>query len=350
MTGVEPATGLATVGNGHVVTFSGGDPAPRSGTPHAESERERLAQLDAAAEVYVAGQRPVNTLTAYARDWRLWEDFTHDTGIPLLSGTVGALVGFVRWLETTRQAAPATIDRRLTGAVVGLRQLHAHLDPDAERAARQALGGYRRRLAEAGITRGRGKAHPITLPDLHAVSVSCPPSLAGVRERAIVLVGFGIAARCSDLANLLATDITRDPKGLVVTVRHGKSVGESQIPYGKHPQTCAVRAWQAWIAAADITGGPALRRITRHDTISPGGLSPQAVDQALTRAGRRAGLPYTLTAHGLRSGFATEARRAGVPDHIIADQGRWKRGSLALHEYFRRLDSWTDNALDKLDL
>ena len=268
----------------------------------------------------------------------------------MLSGTTGALVGFVRWLETTRAAAPATIDRRLTGAVVGLRHHRAHLEPGAERAARHALGGYKHRLAEAGISRGRGKAHPITLADLHSVSVSCPDTLAGRRERAMVLLGFGIAARCSDLANLLATDITADHRGLIVTVRHGKSIGESQIPYGKHPHTCAVRAWQAWTTAAAITDAHAFRRITRHDTLSPAGLSPQAIDQAITRAGERAGLPYTLTAHSLRSGFATEARRAGVADHIIADQGRWKRGSTALHEYFRRIDAWTDNPLSKLDL
>jgi integrase len=170
----------------------------------------------------------------------------------------------------------------------------------------------------------------------------------------MVLLGFGIAARCSDLAHLLAADIIPDAKGLVVTVRHGKSVGESPIPYGKHPQTCAVRAWQNWTHAIDTTadaaGGPAFRRITRHDTLTPAGLSPQAVNQALARAGHHAALPYTLTAHSLRAGFATEARRAGVPDHIIADQGRWKRGSTALHQYFRRLDSWTDNPLSQLDL
>jgi integrase len=314
------------------------------------TERERLARLEAIAGRYVASQRPANTLRAYAADWKVWEDYIAAAQIPLLSGTAGALVGFVWWLETTKQAAPATIDRRLTGAVVGLRQLHAHLEPRAALAARQALSGYRRRLAEAGITRGRGQARPITVPELRTVSLSCPDTLAGRRDRALLLLGFAIASRCSDLANLLVTDIAPDPKGLCVTVRFGKAIGTSPIEYGHHLATCAVRAWTAWTTAAAITAGPAFRRVDRHNRLLRDGLSPQAVDQALLRAGRRANLPYPLTAHSLRSGLATEARRAGKRDDVIAAQGRWQPGSRALHRYFRQVDRWTDNALTDLGL
>jgi integrase len=314
------------------------------------TEHERLALLDSIAGAYVASQRPANTLRAYASDWRIWEDYTREAEIPLLSGTAGALVGFVWWLETTKKAAPATIDRRLTGVVVGLRQFHARLEPRAGLAARQALSGYRRRLAEAGIARGRGKAQPITVADLRAVSLSCPDTLSGLRDRALALLGFAIASRCSDLANLLATDIAEDPRGLVVTVRFGKSIGTSPILHGRRSETCAVRAWRDWVLATGITSGAAFRRVDRHNRLLAAGLSPQAVDQALVRAGRRAGLPYKLTGHSLRSGLATEARRAGASDDVIADQGRWQRGSRALHQYFRQVDRWTNNALRDLGL
>jgi integrase len=314
------------------------------------TERERLAQLEAIAGRYAASQRPANTLRAYAADWKVWEDYTAAAQIPVLSATAGALVGFVWWLETTKQAAPATIDRRLTGAVVGLRQLHAHLEPRAALAARQALNGYRRRLAEAGVTRGRGQARPITVPELRTVSLNCPDTLAGLRDRALLLLGFAIASRCSDLANLLVADIAPDPNGLCVTVRFGKAIGTSPIEHGHHLETCAVRAWNAWTTAAAITTGPAFRRVDRHNRLLRERLSPQAVDHALIRAGRRANLSYTLTAHCLRSGLATEARRAGKRDDVIAAQGRWQPGSRALHRYFRQVDHWTENALTDLGL
>jgi hypothetical protein len=119
----------------------------------------------------------------------VWQDYTTDLGIPLLSGTVGALTGFVVWLERGRllrpaeradpavderadPAAPATIERSLIGAIAGLRDHHVHIGPDTSRAAWQALKGYRQRLAQAGATRGRGKAAMVTLPDLRSIVVA----------------------------------------------------------------------------------------------------------------------------------------------------------------------------------
>ncbi|WP_020673427.1 site-specific integrase [Amycolatopsis nigrescens] len=329
---------------------------------------DRLAHLDRAAAQYVSTQRPANTLKAYAQDWKVWQDYTADLGIPLLSGTAGALTGFVVWLERGRvlrqgervdpavperagPAAPATIERRLTGAIAGLRQHQVHVDPDTSRAAWQALNGYRARLAQAGTTRGRGKATMVTLADLRAMSRACPDTLAGLRDRAMLLIGFPIAARCSDLANLLVTDVTRtDQRGLEVSVRHGKSAGDMAVPRRSSPDTDPVRAWQAWIETAGIGSGPAFRRIDRHGNLSEQGLTTTGVNQILTRCGTRANLDYPVTGHSLRSGFATEARRAGADDVAIADQGRWVRGSRALYEYIRRVDRWDDNAADALDL
>jgi integrase len=329
---------------------------------------ERLAYLEDAAAQYVETQRPANTLKAYAQDWKVWQDYTAEVGIPLLSGTAGALTGFVMWLELGRvlrpeeridaaiperatPAAPATIERRLTGAIAGLRHHHVHVEPEASRAAWQALKGYRQRLAQSGTTRGRGKATMVTLADLRAMSRACPETLAGLRDRAMLLIGFPIAARCSDLANLLVTDITQlDDRGLEITVRHGKSIGDMAIPRRDNAATDPLRAWRAWLAASGVTGGAAFRRIDRHGNLSTEGLTTAGVNQILTRAGIRASLPYTVTGHSLRSGFATEARRAGADDVAIADQGRWVRGSRALYEYIRRVDQWDDNAAGVLDL
>jgi integrase len=330
--------------------------------------RERLARLDGAAAWYVGTQRPVNTLKAYAQDWKVWQDYTADLGIPLLSGTAGALTGFVVWLERGRllrpeerakpelpergaPAAPATIERRLTGAIAGLRHHHIHIEPEASRAAWQALKGYRQRLAHTGTVRGRGKATMVSIADLLAMSRACPDTLAGLRDRALLLIGFPIAARCSDLANLGVTDITTpDARGMEITVRYGKTTGDMVIPRRDNPHTDPVRAWRAWIAGSGIAEGAAFRRIDRHGNLSPHGLTTTGVNQILARSGARAGLEYTVTGHSLRSGFATEARRAGADDVAIADQGRWVRGSRALYEYIRRVDRWDDNAAGVLEL
>jgi integrase len=334
----------------------------------AASPQDRLALLDEAAARHVEGQRPPNTLKAYAQDWQVWQDYTAEAGIPPLSASVGALTGFVVWLERGRTlrpdervvaevperaapAAPSTIERRLTGALAGLRHHKVVVDPEASRAAWRALKGYRQRLAREGIQRGRGKATMVTLTDLRAMSRACPDTLSGARDRAMLLIGFPIAARCSDLANLLVTDVEPvDDRGLAVTVRHGKSTGDMVVPRRANPDTDPVRAWHAWRSGAGIAEGPAFRRVDRHGNVGEPALSTTGVNQILTRAGVRAGLPYPVTGHSLRSGFATEARRAGADDLAIADQGRWVRGSRALYEYIRRVDQWNDNAAGVLDL
>lgn len=332
------------------------------------SPTDRLALLDQAAARHVEEQRPPNTLKAYAQDWQVWQDYTAEAGIPPLSASIGALTGFVVWLERGRTlrpderavpevpeqaapAAPSTIERRLTGALAGLRHHKVVVDPEASRAAWRALKGYRQRLAREGIQRGRGKATMVTLTDLRAMSRACPDTLAGARDRAMLLIGFPIAARCSDLANLLVTDVEPvDDRGLSVTVRHGKSTGDMVVPRRESADTDPVRAWHTWRSGAGITDGPAFRRVDRHGNVGEPALSTTGVNQILTRAGVRAGLPYPVTGHSLRSGFATEARRAGADDLAIADQGRWVRGSRALYEYIRRVDQWDDNAAGVLDL
>ncbi|WP_317495682.1 site-specific integrase [Haloechinothrix sp. LS1_15] len=336
---------------------AGGEAAP-DGKPLGPHERAlvepraRLERLDAVAEAYVDEQRPANTRRAYAEAWRLWEDYTRDAGIPQLSGTVGALVGFVRWMETTKQAAPSTVEARLAGAVAGLRRQRVPVDRQATRAAWQALRAYERRLADAGVVRGRGKATPITLEQLRALVRACPDSSAGRRDRALLLIGFTIAARRSELAGLHVEQLTADgSNGLVAALGYTKTgPDERPIPHGAHRDTCPVRAWQDWCAAAGITEGPAFRRIDRHDHVFEAGLSAQAVGEIVTRCGERAELPFRITGHSLRAGLATEARRHGADHKAVCDQGGWTYGSKAVHGYFHTVDRWTENPINNIGL
>lgn len=330
----------------------------RPGTSPAE--RTRLEQLDDAADRYVNTQRPASTRAAYAQDWTAWEDYARYAGIPVLSGSRGALVGFVLWLENGAPrigddgprpaAAPSTIRRRVAGALHGLRSLHVRIDPAASRAAAAALEGYRRRLAEAGESRGRGQAAAVDLPAVLAMSRVCPDGLAGIRDRAMLLVGFFAATRASDQANLLVSDLLVEQTGLVVTVRHGKTTGASALPARRHPLLCPRRAWLAWAAAADLGAGPAFRAVNRHHRIGTRSLSPEAVSAIIARAGERAELGYPVTCHSLRAGFATESYRAGAALLDIARQGRWAPGSQELFRYIRQVDQWRNNAADGLDL
>jgi integrase len=306
--------------------------------------------LDAAADRYLEGQRPANTSKAYAQDWRSWEDYARWAGIPLLSGGRGALVGFVVWLEhggPTDAAsarrwpghAPATISRRVTGVMHHLRRWHVPLDPDGLAAATAALRAYERRLAAADLRPGRGKAHPVPVADLLAMSRACPDTLEGRRDRAALAVGFFLAARASDLAWLKVSDITVERNGLVITVREGKTTGESALELRRNPLLCPRETWLRWSEATALHDGPALRPI-RGPHAGRRALSPDAVTRLLTRASVRARLPYRVTGHSLRSGFATAAYRAGWQPLDIARHGRWADNSAELWGYIHEEERW----------
>ncbi|WP_306355827.1 MULTISPECIES: hypothetical protein [unclassified Nocardia] len=190
---------------------------------------DRLAALDAAAAAYA---RPIqNTEQAYRADWRAWlafladlnsslvHDDPHGTPVPPTVTSMGVFVAFMAWHER-KQLAPTTAERRLYGVIMTLRQHYGiEVPKQTISAARQTLTNYRRELAEANTPRGRGQASAATVPHLRRICAALPPNLTGHRDRAIVLLGFAIAARRSNLAALDVGDVVEHDEGLAVTVR-----------------------------------------------------------------------------------------------------------------------------------
>ncbi|MEQ4723795.1 tyrosine-type recombinase/integrase [Nonomuraea sp. B19D2] len=301
----------------------------------------RLAELDQAAEEFEP--RSDNTLRSYASDWRVWERYVAAVGIPLEAGTPGAFLGFVIWLGKEGKA-PSTIQRNLYGAAVSLRERGVAVHPDGPKKAKKAIDALARMLAEAGEQRGRGKAPALTVMQLRMMSKALPDTLKGLRDRAILTVGFGMAARRSELANLLARDVVVTEKGLLVHSRYGKTGARSPaIKKGENEWTCAQRAWLAWAAAADLDpDGPAFVRINQHGQML-GKISGQGIGIAITAAAEAVGLEG-ITGHSMRAGLATAAREAKHDYKTIAEQGGWAPNSAALHEYLRIVDQWADNA------
>lgn len=315
-----------------------------------EPLNQRLAALEHLADEHLDGQRVANTTRSYGDDWKAWTEYTSTLGIPETSATAGALVGFVVALEAQGRA-PATIDRRLAGVVVGLRERGVEPSSDARKKARAALKGYERRLAEAAQKRGRGKAPALTVKHLRMVSDACPDTLAGIRDRALITLGFGIAARRSEIAHLLLSDVTEHAEGLEVDIRFSKSGARTvAVPHGSHVGTCPVRSWRAWIERSGITEGPAFRQINRHGNMLDAGLSPEAVGEIVKRAGRRAGIPLNLTGHSVRSGLITESRRAGHDAKTISTQSGHSPNSRVLYGYMHLADRWSDNAVKGIGL
>lgn len=323
---------------------------------------DRIAALDAGAAEY---SRPTpHTADAYAADWRTWLRFITDLndglaqrdpgGIPVppTATNPGTFVAFVLWHEQ-RGLAPETIKRRLYGVLVTLRGDDIEVPKATVDAARRALDNYRSRLSDAGKRLGRGPAPVATITQVRRICAVLPDTVTGHRDRALVLFGFTIAARRSNLAGLDIADVAEHDEGLVITIRRNKTgPREATVERGTHTGTCPVRAWRTWIEAADLaeTDGPLFRPIDRHGNILRRRLSPRACGEIVTRAGQAADVTVKLTGHSLRAGLATAARAAGHDVKTIAEQGGWNPNSAELYKYMRIVDRWTDNATKGIGL
>ena len=179
--------------------------------------------------------------------------------------------------------------------------------------------------------------------------------LIGIRDRALLLVGYAGGFRRSELAGLDVEDVTETADGLVLRVRRSKMDPEGKgtsvaLPYGSAAATCPVRSYRAWIAAASLTLGPAFRAVDRHGRVAAGRLDAGSIARVVKRAAAAAGLdPALYAGHSLRAGFATQAFLNGVTEVSIMRQTRHKSLN-TLRKYIRDRSLFRDNPAAKLGL
>ncbi|MGW1872535.1 hypothetical protein [Streptomyces sp. NPDC001975] len=88
---------------------------------------------------------------------------------------------------------------------------------------------------------------------------ACPDTLAGDRDKALILTGFHYASRSQVPAGLLSGDVALVSRGLVVSVLTGKtkhSVRDAKINYQDDPEICPVEAWKAYRARLAVEAEP----------------------------------------------------------------------------------------------
>ncbi|MEK6439170.1 site-specific integrase [Pseudonocardia sp. T1-2H] len=179
------------------------------------------------------------------------------------------------------------------------------------------------------------------------------PDLAGLRDRALLLVGFFAALRRSELAALRVEEISAHDRGLVLTLPRSKTNqrGEEHelvvLPRAGRRAHCPVTAVQTWLDAAGIADGPVFRKISRGNRVLDRALHPESINDLVQAAVARAGLPGgPFSAHSLRAGFVTYAHLRGASDRAIAHQtgtARWPPSG-------RVETAWQDNAATQLGL
>jgi integrase len=156
-------------------------------------------------------------------------------------------------------------------------------------------------------------------------------TLASIRDRALLLIGWAGALRRSEIV-ALTTDDTEfvAGEGLNLYIRKSKSDQEGYglvkgIPYGDHVDTCPVTGLRTWLQAARIEKGPVFRGFYKGGRVRKTALTAQYVSLILKEHSARVGLSTEdFSAHSLRSGFITQAIRAGKSERRVKEHSGHK--------------------------
>jgi site-specific recombinase XerD len=306
----------------------------------------RLRELVAAAEAYADNGHATNTRRGYDADLRHFEAWCAGHG-----GTAFPASGDVL---ATYLAAHAGSDKVATLAhrLAAIRAAHAAAGwppPDSAR-----LEAVWRGIRRAHGRPPDGKA-ALMIDDLRRVLAALPDTLAGKRDRALLLVGFAGALRRSELA-ALELDGSGAPvtlafvrEGLEIRLARSKADQEGAgavvgIPLGREPATCGATAVTAWLEAAGISSGPVFRAIDRHGRVGEDGLCARTVARVVKSAVQRVGFdPDAFAGHSLRAGLITSAAVADAPPDVIQRHARHARWDTT-QRYVRAGQRFTRNA------
>jgi site-specific recombinase XerD len=324
------------------------DDLPKSapGTAFSILPAEPLRSLADQAEDLARAALSPATRRAYQTFWGAFDTWCRAQGLESLPAAPETLCLYLAWLAPQKSVRTVGV---VLAAVALAHRTNGHPSPTEDPHVRMVVRGLKRTHGKPARAKDA-----LRVSDLGAMVRELGTELLGLRDRALLLLGFAGAFRRSELVALNVEDLKEVPEGLVVLLRRSKTDPEGEgrkvgIPKAHRPALCPVAAVKAWTTAAGIETGPLFRPVDRWGKLRPEGrLSDRTVALVVQRAAKRAGLDATtLAGHSLRSGFCTEAARAGASERAIMTQTGHKSAT-TLRGYIRDGGMFLDHPGAKL--
>ncbi len=330
-----------------------------------------------ATEKLIREAVPENTALAYRSRWRSFEAWCAASGRVALPATAQTVAAYLTYLVIDRGLKATSVDAHLT-AVRAVHRGAGAVPPDGLAARKVVVAAAKREAARDGRY-GPRRALPVMAADLPAIVATCDTGTsAGLRDRAVLLLGFALLARRSELAALNLSDVTLVPgEGLEVTIRSSKTDQSARgivrrVHFAANDAVCPVRAvlaWTAFLAAQGVTSGPLFTRVDRWGNLASaaggryarsagtprgdggdgrdGRLRPQAIGTIVAAVCAAAGLAGSagdrrFTGHSLRRGGATSMLGAGAQPLNVSRHGRWSDGSRSFAGYVEEAAGFGD--------
>ncbi len=297
-----------------------------------------LASERDAAETYRRMAKADNTRRAYRAAVRAWCAWCAQHDLPPLPASGQDVAAFLAG-ERGRKLSPETLKLRRAA----IRYLHRAAGcpvPTDDVCVSETMAGITRDAARKGIVPRKKVAATATI--LRRLMAPIGEDLRGLRDRAILLVGFAGALRRSELAAIRFEHLEKTDRGIRLTLPQTKGEQTDAVtvplPYGD-TELCPVHALEAWQQAAGLTEGPVFRRIWLPPRPKPSttgeppplprigtqAISPQTVAQIVQARAMAAGFGRRdLGGHSLNRGALTTGMDRGVHPAKLKRLGRHK--------------------------
>ena len=295
---------------------------------------------DIAAAVDLAkAEKAASTRKAYGTDFRIFREWCDARGVPSLPAAPETVAAYLAAHASTSKAS--TLGRRIA-AIRYAHRLAGHAIPTDAEGVKATMRGIRRTYGSARVRKA-----PAVAGKMLGMVATAPDKLAGLRDRALLLVGFGGALRRSELVALDVADIQETETGLLVTIRGSNTDQEragATVAIARGDVACPAKALQEWLDAAGIEAGPIFRPIDKGGTVRDSRLTDRSVANIVKAYAKRAGFDAsTFSGHSLRAGFLTSAAGKGASIFKMMDVSRHKSVD-TLRGYVRDAELFKDHA------
>ena len=282
-------------------------PHSRTPTP-AQPATHSPEALSPEARAYLAESISANSLRAFRADLKI---FTQWGGA--LPTTAQTVANFLADQAATKKGSTLA---RYANSLHIWHLAHGLASPVRTEVVRRDFQGIRRQQDSRPES-----APPLLLADFqHVLDTLDATDARGCRNRALLALAFFGAFRRSEVVRIHIADLTPQPQGLLVGLRHSKAnqTGRAETKaIARGPQGspyCPVQLLEAWLAcyrelAGPIADGPVFPAIDGDGTVRRDRpMTAANFYQLFKKALRQAGLnPAHYSPHSLRSGFITSA-------------------------------------------
>ena len=292
-----------------------------------------------------------NTLRAYRSDFRDFGAFCSKHGLKSLPSEPKIISLYLTYLS--KNSKVSTLRRRLV-SISMVHKLKGYYLDTKHPIIVENLMGIRR--VKGSIQNGK---KPILINHLkliiNAIDQHKYEEVKKLRDKSIILIGFGGGFRRTELISINYEDLEFVPEGLKIIIRRSKTdqFGEGMIkglPYFNNINYCPVLNLKKWLEISKIKSGPIFRRFSKGSSITNNRLTDQSVALLIKQYLNLAGIENkNFAGHSLRSGFATVAAESGADERSIMAMTGHKNTQM-VRRYIREANIFKNNALNKLKI